>query len=56
MDCEPEETIEQTLDSLIKRGFVDVHGVTEDGELTYALTEAGVRYVEDELIPSIRVM
>lgn len=36
-----------TLENLILKGYVEVAGVSEDGELLVGLTEAGMSAVED---------
>lgn len=39
--------MDETLSSLILRGFIEPAGIDEDGEFTYAATEAGVKAVEE---------
>jgi predicted transcriptional regulator len=39
--------LNDALYGLIEKGFVEIAGVNEDGELTYRLTELGQQFAEN---------
>lgn len=41
------DELSETLFGLIEKGFVEIAGVNEDGELTYRLTKEGEDFAEN---------
>jgi len=41
------DELNEALVGLIEKGFVEIYGVNEDGELTYRLTELGQQFAEN---------
>ena len=39
--------LDDALYGLLEKGFVEIAGVNEDGELTYRLTEKGKNFAEN---------
>ena len=41
------DELSEALFGLIEKGFVEIAGVNEDGELTYRLTDLGKEFAEN---------
>ena len=41
------DELSEAMFGLIEKGFVEIAGVNEDGELTYRLTELGQQFAEN---------
>lgn len=44
--------MDETLSSLILRGFIEPAGINEDGDFTYCATEAGIKAIGEDIEPT----